>query len=471
MNGISNSALSGILLALTVGAYIPLWQNDFVDFDDDNYITENPRVRDGLSASSIWWSVTNCESPYRMPVTWISLQFDAHFFSDRSSEGAIRLSPQAFHGHNLFWHACCVLMLFALWRRLTGSQWRSFLVAALFAVHPMHVESVAWAIERKDVLMCFFGLVAIRAYVWYVEKPGVFRYGVTTLAFVLSLLSKPMLMTLPIVLLLLDYWPLRRLDTVRRGNDPSGGDDLPRLPPRKLLIEKLPMFTLGMMVVAILTESRSGTTLVDLPVLDRAVNALAGYGWYVSATIWPSGLAVLYPHPRDEWTWSTVIMGAGLLTTVSALAVWRARRWPWPFVGWFWFVGTLLPVIGLAQGGAQAWADRFSYWPHIGLFVALVWGLDCVARQLKLPRLVVGTISMSALMVLAAITWSQLAYWKNAISLWERALSVTTNNAPAHERLSSQYRKVGRETEALEHTEEAARIRFNRIRRHMHAAN
>jgi hypothetical protein len=459
MKGTGAAPLYGLLLILTIGAYLPLWENDFVDFDDDIYITSNAQVRTGLTPSSFCWAWTNADSPYRMPITWLSLQLDAQLSSELAGDGRTALKPAIFHGQNLFWHCSSVLLLFGLWRRLTGALWRSFLVAALFAVHPMHVESVAWAIERKDVLMAFFGILTIWAFVRYTEAPSPFRYVFVIAAYLMSLLSKPMLMTLPFVLFLLDIWPLRRLDL---GASPSANFRRP-IPLSKLVLEKLPLLTIGFSAALICTENRAGTTLTQLPMLDRLMNALAGYEWYVTASLWPARLTALYPHPFGNWSTSAAVSGAVILASITALAFWQVRRRPWLLVGWLWFIGTLFPVIGLAQGGSQAWADRFSYWPHIGLFVAVVWELSDLVERLQIPAALTGTACAIVLGALAATTWIQLGYWRSSEVLWERAVAVTVNNDYAHQHLAVCYRKMGRISEANEHGIEAARIQRERL--------
>jgi hypothetical protein len=442
------------LVALAIVAYLPLWNNDFVDFDDEVYITENPAVAGGLTWSGLCWAWTNDEAPYWLPLTWLSLQFDAHFFSTLGPRGEVVLSPAAFHGHNLFWHVATALLLFAVWHRLTGARWRSFFVAALFAVHPMHVESVAWAAERKDVLSGFFGTLTLWAYLRYRERPGWARYGSMLAAFLLSLLAKPMLITLPFVLLLLDYWPLRRM-----------GPQLGRL-----VLEKLPMFVLAGVIAAITLESRERhgalVALSTISLSARLANALTAYGWYVGATFCPVQLAVLYPHPYGDWSPLAALAGAGLLSSLTALALWQARRRPWLIVGWLWFVGALFPVIGLAQGGAQAWADRFSYWPHIGLFAAIVWGLGELVDRFHVPAWAPAMAAAAVLACFTVLTWCQVGYWRDSVTLWERALAVTKHNPQAHQRLSLSYRKLGRIEEADLHLKQAYRIQFARLQRH-----
>ena len=354
MSRVRDACLCAALLLLTVVAYQPVWSNGFVDFDDEPYITNNPHIVEGLTASGFRWAWTNDDAPYWAPVAWLSFLFDAQFFSGRSPGGDVVLSPAAFHGQNLFWHACSALLLFGLWRRLTGRRWRSFLVAALFAVHPMHVESVAWAIERKDVLSVFFGVLTLWAYVRYLEKPGRTRYLAVAATFLLSLLSKPMLITLPFVLLLLDYWPLGRWQAAASPPRSAAGPVLNRGLCKSLLLEKAPLFILAAVIAGVTLAARdrhgSLVSFDEIPLTDRAANALAAYGWYLSATFCPWRLAALYPHPRGNWSPLRVLAGAACLLAVTAFALRQARRRPWFLVGWLWFVIALAPVIGLAQG-------------------------------------------------------------------------------------------------------------------------
>jgi tetratricopeptide (TPR) repeat protein len=394
------------------------------------------------------------------------LQFDAQFFSARGADGEVILSPAAFHGQNLFWHEASVLLVFALWHRLTGACWRSFFVAALFAVHPMHVESVAWATERKDVLSCFFGALTLWAYVHYQERPGWKRYLGMSAAFLVSLLAKPMLITLPFVLLLLDYWPLGRFGTAASLPSTARGPILPRARLGWLVREKVPLLILAGMIAAVTLEKReSHGALVSFHVISlsaRLANALTAYGSYLGSTFWPTELAVLYPHRYENWSGPQALAGAGCLLSITALSLWQANRRPWLMMGWLWFVGTLFPVIGLAQGGAQAWADRFSYWPHIGLFVAVVWEVGEWAQRCRVPSLVPRTVGALVLGSLAALTWAQLGHWRDSVTLWEHALAVTKENDRAHQRLASRYRKRGRLQEAEAHLHQAHRIQFQR---------
>jgi tetratricopeptide (TPR) repeat protein len=476
MPRIATAHLYLALLALTVAAYGPVWRNDFVDFDDELYITNNPRVTDGLSASGAAWALTTYHGHYWQPLSWLSLQFDAHFFSGRSPDGQ-RVLSRVIHGESLLWHTASVLLLFGLWQRLTGARWRSFLLAALFAVHPLHVESVAWAAERKDVLSVFFGVLALWAYIRYAEAPGWKPYLAVMAAFLLSLMAKPMLMTLPFVLLLLDYWPLQRLKSEignpnaeirnpkRRGFGSLGfrAWDFLRISDfRFRILEKVPLLLVAgaVAVVTVLARQQTGAPipLSDIPVSARIGNGLAAYGWYVAHSLVPARLCVLYPHPMRDWSVLSALAGAGLLLGVTLLAAWQARRRPWFVVGWLWFVGTLLPVIGLFQGGVQAWADRFTYWPHVGLFLVAVWGLAELAQRWRVPARLAGAAAALALGGFAALTWVQVGYWHDSTALWERALAVTENNHRAHLLLGKYCLGQGRLDEAASHLGEAVRI-------------
>jgi hypothetical protein len=438
--------LSLVLLLLTVVAYLPLWRNDFVDLDDDIYITTNSKVQQGITTSSFHWAWTNTLAPYWHPLTWLSLQFDAHFFSSRTESGEVLLSPAAFHGQNLFWHCASVLLLFALFHRLTGACWRSFLVAALFAVHPMHVESVAWAIERKDVLSGFFGILTLWAYARYAQRPGWKLYLCTMLAFTLSLLAKPMLMTLPFVMLLLDRWPLRRWREPDKEPIAATGLVCKRVPLRRLVLEKYPLFALAGLFAALTLQARADhgslIPLARISLVARLANSLSAYGWYLRSTFWPDELAVLYPHPRDNWSVLQVLTGLGLMLAVTLFCFRQVK--PWFLVGWLWFVAVLFPVIGLAQGGRQAWADRFSYFPHIGLFVAVVWGLGELVCRYRIPSLASGLAAGLVLAALALLTWNQVSHWQDRGTLWEHAVLVTEDNDIAHEYLARWYRTQGR---------------------------
>jgi tetratricopeptide (TPR) repeat protein len=453
--------LCAVLLLLTLVAYLPLWRNEFVDFDDELYIATNPNVVQGLTGSGFCWAWTNIRGQFWMPVTWLSLQCDAQFFATWSLEGQRLPSPAAVHGQNLLWHAGCVLLLFGLLDRLSGARWRSFLVAGLFAMHPMHVESVAWAVERKDVLSVFFGLLTVWLYARWTARPGRRGYPGLMAAFAVSLLAKPMLLTLPFVLLLLDYWPLRRLSpaAAAAGSTEAG---LAGVSPGRLVLEKVPLFALATAIGVITTIAReragAGVPWSVLPLSARLANAVTAYGWYVAHTFWPADLAVLYPHPYGNWSAGPALAGSLTVLVPTVLAVWQARR-RWLLVGWLWFAGTLVPVLGLAQSGEQAWADRFSYWPHIGLFVVTAWGLGELVERWRVSAGVCAMVSALGLACLGVLTWVQVGYWRNTIVLWGRALEVNRDNAVAHLHLGYCYLKQDRPNQAEPHFAEAVRLR------------
>jgi Tfp pilus assembly protein PilF len=433
-----------LLAALTLIAFLPVRQNGFVDFDDEPHISNNQHVKQGLSWSGVRWAFSNYEGNYWMPLAWLSLQADTQLFTGRTRDGQPNQATiAAIHTHNLLWHLGSVLLLFGLLQRLTGATFSSFVVAGLFAVHPMRVESVAWAFERKDVMSVFFGILTLWAYAWYAAKPGWFRYMAAILAYALGLMCKPMLMTIPLILLLLDYWPLRRFIAEKPATDASPIPAPGPLPLARLLLEKVP-FALLAVATAVVTQmarSRAGA-LVSwelIPLSARLGTAATGYGWYLVHTIWPANLAALYPHPGRDWSVTGAVEGVILLSAITAVAVWQARRRRWLFVGWCWFVGTLFPVIGLSQGGEQAWADRFCYWPHIGLLVVIVWGIGELVRRSRVLAWLCGAIALVVLGVLVHLTRIQVGYWHDTRSLWERALDVTPNNDVAHLHLGGYY--------------------------------
>jgi hypothetical protein len=459
------------LLAITVLVYFPLWKNQFVDYDDEQLITYNPYVTGGLSWEGFCWAWTHHEGPYWMPVTWITFQVDALATPHAEPRNAnlSTLCPLMFHAQNLFWHACNVQLLFALLLRLTQLPWRCFVVSALFAVHPMQVESVAWAIERKDMLMCLFGLLSLWAYARYVESRSPLLYLAMLLAYQCSLMCKPMLLTFPCVLLLFDFWPLRRWT-------PWAGSRKTLQPtPRsatlgRLLLEKVPVLAVATIMAIVTLATRVGESMPDLTLVDRVMNALSGYRWYIVTTFYPVDLCIFYPHPVHDWKWLPSLVGLALVLVGSLASLLLAARYRWLPMGWFWFLGTLVPVIGLTQGGHQAWADRFCYWPHIGLFIAIVWGFAEVAAALRLPALLAAGAWGAVLATFMVLTWIQIGYWRDSVSVWEHAVAVTENNDKACEHLAVAYRRVGRLDEARSQIDEALRIQRDRRLRFLQRA-
>ena len=407
-----------VLAAITVLAYVQVFSNGFV-WDDDLYLVYNPHVQAGLTPESMAWAFTTGHASNWHPLTWLSLEFDHELFGMRS---------WGYHTMNLALHvANTLLLLWFLWK-ITGAWWRSALVAALFALHPLHVESVAWLTERKDVLSTLFGFLALLAYAAYVKRPRPGWYVLLLLAFAASLLAKPMLVTLPFVLLLLDYWPLRRFR--------------PTAPVSRLLLEKVPLFLLAAASSAatwyVQQHGNSVQGLWRLPLAARAGNALVAYVVYLRKMVWPLDLAALYPHPGTTLPWWQAVAAAAFLIAVSVAVVWLRRRASYLAVGWFWYLGTLVPTIGLVQVGTQAYADRYTYVPLVGVFIAICWGAgDLLARWSFRDRYSVAAAA-ACLVVLACtlFTWLQVHYWDNGVALWEHAVAVAPS-APAYTNLAA----------------------------------
>lgn len=362
-------AVYALLAAVTLAVYAQVHDFEFVNVDDPIYVTDNPQVQAPLSATGVAWAFTNAHSGNWQPLTWLSHMLDYQVFGLRAG---------GHHLVNVLFHVLNALLLFEVLRRMTRDDassdglWRSAAVAALFALHPLHVESVAWVAERKDVLSTLFWLLTMAAYLGYVRRPSYGRYAWVLAAFALGLMAKSMLVTLPCALLLLDYWPLRR---ARRAS--------------RLVAEKAPLFALSaaFSAVAVMAQHR-GESLMSLeayPLRWRAANAVVTYVHYLRETVWPTGLAAYYPHPKSALPlWHVAAAGVAILALTVLAVHWRKRR-PYLLVGWLWYVGTLVPVIGLVQIGTQGMADRYTYVPSIGVFIALVWGLAELAGRLRIP--------------------------------------------------------------------------------------
>jgi Tfp pilus assembly protein PilF len=422
------------LAVLTVTAYAPLLAGgyEFLNFDDDEYVTANPHVQGGLTKTNLRWALTTYHANNWHPLTWMSLQMDYELYG---------LRPRGYHATNLLLHTANVLLLFAALRCLTGSIWRSAWVAALFAVHPLHVESVAWVAERKDVLSTFFWMLTLLAYARYAERPGVGRYLLVALALALGLAAKPMLVTLPCVLLLLDWWPLGRFQ-------PKEGETAWTVAWR-LVREKLPLFFLVTACSVLTMRAQEQTRLsLSLPLAVRVENALVSYATYARQMIWPGDLAVFYPHSRTGLPPAQVVGAAILLLTVTVLA-WRLRRSrPYVAVGWLWYLGTLVPVIGLVQVGNQARADRYTYIPLIGLFLLVVWGSYDVLARWRVPRPAAGLAAAGALAACIGYTWLYLPFWRDSLALWRHAEAVTAANPFPHLGQAKALESQGQDVEA-----------------------
>ncbi|MBZ5639406.1 MAG: tetratricopeptide repeat protein [Acidobacteriia bacterium] len=431
-----------LLGAAVLAVFSPVLRNGFVGYDDDVYVARNPHVRDGLGPGGVIWAFTTTRAANWHPLTWLSHLLDERAFGS---------SAAGHHATSLLLHLANTVLLFLLLDALTRSMAASALVAALFGVHPLHVESVAWIAERKDVLSTLFWILACWAHVRWARSPSAGRYALVVLALVLGLLSKPMLVTLPFALLLLDRWPLERWSC--RGAR--------ALPP--LVREKLPLFAIAFAsAIATYAVQRSGHavgSLEQLPMGVRVANAIVSYGAYLAKTAWPSALAVFYPHPRNAVPALEVAASAAALLAVTLFVVRQEGRRPFLLVGWLWYLGTLVPVIGLVQVGGQARADRYTYVPLIGVFLMLAWGvpelLSSVIRGPGSRRLIPIYVLLPALAVAARV---QVGHWKDAVSLSEHAIAVTRNNAVAHANLAAALSARGSADRAIPEFEEAVRI-------------
>ncbi len=396
---------------------------DFVNYDDDVYVTANPLVREGLTARGMCCAFTAFRGELWVPLTWLSLMADRELFGS---------GPQAFHLVNLSLHACNAALLFLVLRTATGSTWRSWLAALLWAVHPLRVESVAWVAERKDVLSMFFALLALLAYVRNAARRSAGGYMLVLVLFSMSLLAKPALVTLPVLMLLMDYWPLGRF-----GNLPASR--------AHLLREKVPLIVVAAIasVVAIIAVASGGMAAVEqVPLPSRLANAAVSYARYLWKTVWFGELAVFYPYP-SRWPAWQVVGAVVLLIAATTAAFWQRRRRPWLWVGWLWFIIAMLPMIGVVQAGDQAMADRYSYVPAIGLAILVAWSIpQCSARRRSACWGVGIGATLLAVAVLVICSWRQIACWLNSVVLWEQALRVTQDNWVAHNNLGAAYQQI-----------------------------
>ena len=449
------SLVSLFLLVITVAAYWPVHTYELVNYDDYMYITESPYVTAGLTLDGVAWALTTFDASNWHPLTWLSHMLDTELYG--RNPGGRHLTSVVLHAIN------GLLLFFVLWK-ITGSLLPSASIAALFVIHPLHVESVAWVSERKDVLSTLFWLLTMWAYVGYSARPNLQRYLLVALALALGLLAKPMLVTLPFVFLLLDFWPLGRL-RLASFKDPSEYRMV-----WKLVWEKLPLFGLvaASTVMTYLAQQAGGTvrSLETFPFWVRAENALVTYVGYIGKMFWPSKLSVFYPHPGSTLPIWQVLGSALLLIAASALVIWARRRRPYLAVGWFWYLGTLVPVIGLLQLGGQAMADRYTYVPLIGLFIMIAWGIPDLVARWSYRRVGLTIAVCIVLLTLVVSTRAHVAHWQNSTTLFEHALRVTTDNHLAHNNLAVALTEQGRIEEAVAHYREALRIRPNFIKAH-----
>lgn len=439
--------LSLLLIAAVLLLYNQATHFSFLNFDDDTYVTKNTHICAGLTWNTFRWAMTSTDGNWH-PLTWLSHALDCQLFG---------LNPTGHHFTNIVLHAVNGALLFLLLHRGTRRMGVSFLVAALFAIHPLNVESVAWISERKNVLSTTFFFLTLGAYGWYSLRPGWKRYLVVVLSFACGLASKSMLVTLPFVLLLLDYWPLGRV----RGLSAPSALNPPRAPLRTLILEKLPLLVLAIAAsVLTIVSQRQGGAIASVQVLSlkaRLENAIYSYAEYVWKMLWPVRLAPVYPYPKSSLAGWKVALAAAFLIAVSGL-VWRLRCRRYLLTGWLFFLGTLVPVIGFVQVGVQAMADRYAYIPCLGIFVMAVMGASDFADSKKLDWHPRATISAGFLLAISTVTYWQIGYWKDSFTLWSHALAVSENNYAAEDGLGGALVQQGRADDAYAHFQRAAAI-------------
>jgi tetratricopeptide (TPR) repeat protein len=459
--------LSLLLAFVTMAVYWPVHEHPFLNLDDPKYVTQNPHIANGLTPGTVVWAFTHGYAANWHPLTWVSHAIDVQLFG---------LDPSPQHDESVILHALDAVLLFWVLKRATGYAGRSFMVAALFALHPVNVESVAWIAERKTILSTMFCLLALGAYRWYASKPSAVRYVVMTGLFVLGLMSKPQIIMLPLVLLLWDYWPLERLgprsspfalredsaagisaptknEAQRSGEKPKANRDW-----RWLVMEKIPLFFIclvdaGVTMIAqhVAGEKQPYTLWI------RIENALVSYTRYIRNAFWPTKLALYYPHPGTALRWWQTASAMVVLLLITVLA-WRARRHRYYIVGWLWFLIMLVPCIGLVQADVQGMADRYAYVSFIGLFIMVCWGVADLASEQHLPKAVLPAISVVVLAALMMVTRQQIGYWQDNIALWAHSIQVTIGNWKAEYLLGGALIEAGRQDEAYEHYLRAAAI-------------
>jgi tetratricopeptide (TPR) repeat protein len=420
----------GLLLAITAVVYWQVRYHEFLLYDDDRYITTNVHVLNGITLENIGWAFTTGHASNWHPLTWLSHMVDVERFG---------LNPAGHLLTNVFLHLLNTFLLWFVFNRMTSNFWQSLFVAAVFALHPLHVESVAWAAERKDVLSGLFWMLTLWAYVWHVERPSSLRFSLVCLVFALGLMAKPMLVTLPFVLLLLDVWPLKRLLPPQPG---AGVMDFFKgsVP---FVKEKIPLFILTAIssVVTFVVQQRGGamSTVEGIALPVRFVNAIDAYTSYLAKTFWPARLAVFYPHYGELIPLWQTVSSVLVLVALTVVVVRLLRRSPYLAVGWFWYLGTLVPVIGLVQVGAQAMADRYMYIPQIGLCIMIAWGMSDLLMRWRYRKVVLSAAGTVIGVVLAILSYWQLGHWKNTITLFEHTIAVTEKNWLAHHNLGTAY--------------------------------
>jgi tetratricopeptide (TPR) repeat protein len=431
--------LGALLIALTLAGFYPVGHLPFINYDDPLYVTENNNVQPGVNWDTVRWAFTTYHASNWHPVTWLSHALDCQLFA---------LNPAGPHVENLLLHMTNVILLFWILLRATGLAARSALVAGLFAVHPLNVETVAWVSERKNLLSMLFFLLGLGAYEWYARRPSAFRYTTVAVLFAIGLMAKPQIIMMPFVLLLWDYWPLaRNTEHVK----------LPAKSWASLVLEKLPLFAISGACALFTLAAHSRGAMKPLPFSYRVANALGCYVRYLKLAFWPSRLAVYYPHPLVSLRSASTLVALLLLAAITyTVAGERGRRYL--VVGWFWFLITLVPMSGIVQVGTQGMADRYAYLPLIGVFLMAVWGAADWTSRGKIPSAVQAAVAIAVLAALVALTHWQLQYWHDSETLWSRTLQVTHENTIAEVNLGAALLQAGEVDRAMERFRMATRI-------------
>jgi tetratricopeptide (TPR) repeat protein len=420
-----------VLALLTFAVYWQVNQFDFTTLDDDIYVTENGHVQSGISWDGVRWAFSTTYAEFWHPLTWISLMLDYQLYG---------LNPSGYHVTNLIFHILSTFLLFWLFSRMTERIWQSAIIAALFTLHPLHVESVVWVAERKDVLSSFFWMLTLCLYVYYTENPLIKRYWLVLFSFVMALMSKPMVVTLPVVMILLDYWPLRRFE-LKKAN---------------VILwqfkEKWLLFTLSAIfsIMTIYVQNKSDITDVQYPLSSRIINAIISFVTYLRKTFWPNDLIVCYDFFDQLFSWQ-VMMAFLLIVLISAIVIIKRKQMPSVLVGWFWYSVTILPVIGIITRGFNTMADLYTYLPLTGIFIILVWGIPDLIKNRKVINFCLLPASLGVLSILAFLSWHQCRYWENSMELYRHALNVASENYRANHGFGLALLKEGKIEEAIEY--------------------
>ncbi len=448
--------VSIFLMAITWLVFGETLRHPSINFDDQAYVFENPKINTGLTSTGVLWAFTHSHVGNWHPLTSISHMLDCQLFG---------LQAGWHHFTNVLLHTIAVILLFLVFREMTGALWRSAFVAALFAIHPLRVESVAWIAERKDVLSGVFFMLTLGAYVRYVREPSSIRYLIVAVLFGLGLMTKPMLVTLPFVLLVLDYWPLGRFAHVCPAEpNPKNGFARwcsHRSIPTRLILEKIPLIALSVAssIITLFAQKHAVSSIESLPLLWRMNNAFVSYVAYMWQMVCPTRLALVYPHPEYRLSLWEVAFAIAFLSGATAVVVAFRRKHPYLITGWLWYVGMLVPVIGIMQVGLQARADRYTYLPQIGLYLIATWTIADLSVAWHYRRQILAVAATIVIAALAWLAWIQNTYWRDSETLWTRTLAVTSHNDLAHARLADLLLRRDRIDEAISHSEEALRIR------------